>query len=127
MFSFDLLGSKQRALGIIQHSAIVRVVLLLAGWLGVWLIAGFVEYTHHASVWFPPAGLTFATLFVVGIRAAPVLMLAAVLVTIFTGNDYHLQLQNTELIKSGVMFGIAHITPYYLGSKVFRWLTDAKS
>lgn len=117
---------KNNVIIFLQNSSIARAGLLLLSWLGIWFIAGLVEYTHHASVWFPPAGLTFAVLFVVGLRAIPVLMLAAIVVTILTSSDYEFQLQNTEVLEGGVLFGIAHIIPYYAGSKLLRWLTQTK-
>lgn len=110
----------------LQHSPFSRAALLLIGWLAIWFVGGLVEYTHHASVWFPPAGLTFAVLFVVGWRAIPVLMVAAILVTILTSENYQIELQRVEVIKGGVLFGIAHILPYYLGSILLRWLTQTK-
>jgi diguanylate cyclase (GGDEF)-like protein len=117
---------KQKWIRFLQCSPTARAGLLLISWLGVWFVAGLVEYTHHASVWFPPAGLTFAALFVVGLRAVPVLMLAAILVTMLTSSDYQIQLQNIEVLKGGVFFGIAHIIPYYAGSLLLRWLTQTK-
>ncbi|GAC12982.1 sensor domain-containing diguanylate cyclase [Aliiglaciecola lipolytica] len=113
-------------LSFLRASPGARAGLLLLAWLAVWFIGGLVEYAHHASVWFPPAGLTFAVLFVVGLRATPILMLAAILVTIFTNNDYQINLQNIEVIESGIFFGIAHIVPYYAGSALLRWLTQTK-
>ncbi|WP_340677267.1 diguanylate cyclase [Paraglaciecola sp.] len=117
---------KQKGLRFLLNSPVARAGLLLLGWVAVWFIGGLVEYTHHASVWFPPAGLTFAVLFVVGLRAIPVLMVASILVTMLTSSDYQIQLQNMEVLEGGVLFGIAHIMPYYAGSTLLRWLTQTK-
>jgi diguanylate cyclase (GGDEF)-like protein len=118
---------KHKCISALQNSSTARAGLLLFSWIGIWFIAGLVEYTHHASVWFPPAGLTFAALFVVGFRAIPVLMLAAILVTLLISSDYQIQLQNLEVLEGGVLFGIAHIIPYYAGSTLLRWLTQTKT
>ncbi|MEP0175574.1 MAG: diguanylate cyclase [Paraglaciecola sp.] len=99
---------------------------MIISWLAVWFISSLVEYTHHASVWFPPAGLTFATLFIVGVRAAPVLMIAAILATVLTNSNYQINLANLDVIQSGLLFGLAHIIPYYLGSRLLLWLTETK-
>jgi hypothetical protein len=98
-------------------------VLLALTWLAVWHIGVLVEYIEHASVWFPAAGLTFAALLVAGYRAILPLMVSAVLVTIWTAQIYDLPLSITQLLKAGVLFGIAHIFPYYIGSKLLCWLT----
>jgi diguanylate cyclase len=124
--TMSLLSVKQRILSLLQDYLIARAVLLLLGWLGVWFISELVEYTSHASVWFPPAGLTFAALFVVGARAIPILMLAAMIVTVLTTENYDIELQNLELFKGGLLFGITHIIPYYLGSRLLFWLTQTK-
>jgi diguanylate cyclase (GGDEF)-like protein len=101
----------------------LRPVLLALTWLAVWHIGVLVEYIEHASVWFPAAGLTFAALLVAGYRAILPLMVSAVLVTIWTAQIYDLPLSITQLLKAGVLFGIAHIFPYYIGSKLLCWLT----
>lgn len=101
----------------------VRFLLLALLWIGVWQIGVLVEYIEHASVWFPAAGLTFAALLIAGYRAILPIMFSAILVTIWTAQIYDLQLSLSQLLKAGVLFGIAHIAPYYLGAKFLRWLS----
>ncbi|MEP4891950.1 MAG: diguanylate cyclase [Aliiglaciecola sp.] len=119
-------GIKQKVLAYFQNSANARACLLLLSWLLVWFSGALVEYTNHASVWFPAAGLSFAVLFVVGLRATPIIMLGAVLVTLFTNNNYQIHLNFYQVLLSGVLFGFAHIIPYYFGSRCLRWLTQSK-
>ena len=116
----------EQVLRFFQSNYLARAGLLLFSWLAVWLVGGLVEYTSHASVWFPPAGLTFAALFVVGARAIPVLMIAAIIVTGLTNDNYQLQITDSELLKAGLYFGVAHVLPYYLGSKLLSWLIENK-
>ncbi len=97
-----------------------RNVLLLLLWLLVWALGWLVEYTQHASVWFPVAGLTCAALLVIGIRAIPAILVAAVLITYWTAFEYDIALSFTQLTKAGILFGIAHILPYYLGAIALR-------
>lgn len=104
----------------------LRPVLLALTWLAVWHIGVLVEYIEHASVWFPAAGLTFAALLVAGYRAILPLMFSAIVVTIWTAQIYDLQLSLTQLLKAGVLFGIAHIIPYYIGSRLLCWLTISR-
>ncbi len=70
-------------------------------WLVVWQIGYLVEYTHHASVWFPAAGLTFAALLLLGFAAVPALVLVAVTVTVWTVQHYQLALNGSNLGKPG--------------------------
>ena len=91
-------------------------VFLILSWIGIWQIGRIVEYTEHASVWFPAAGYTLACLLVLGLRAALPIMVAAIAITIWNGHNYSLPLSNSELAWGGVLFGIAHLLPYYVGA-----------
>ena len=80
------------------------------------------EYSEHASVWFPAAGLTFAALFIVGVRAIPALLSACVCITFWAGYYYQLELSFWQTLQGGLLFGIAHIIPYYAGARLLRQL-----
>lgn len=106
--------------GWLRRSAVARSVALLAAWLLVWEVGYLVEYTDHVSVWFPVAGLTFASLVVMGPSAAPALLVGCVLITFATRRDYNLPLSDLETLKAGLLFGAAHLVPYGLGAAGFR-------
>ncbi|SNY51005.1 diguanylate cyclase (GGDEF) domain-containing protein [Arsukibacterium tuosuense] len=106
----------------LRSSVLLRHSLLFILWLAVWMLGLLVEYTEHASVWFPAAGLTFAALFIVGLRILPVLLLACVVITFWTVHYYQLQLTSWQTLQGGFLFGLAHIVPYYLGSQLLRRL-----
>lgn len=110
----------------LTRSAPLRYILLFVLWLGVWMLGLLVEYTEHASVWFPAAGLTFAALFIVGIRVIPVLMLACVCITFWAVYYYQLPLTIWQTLQGGLLFGVAHIVPYYLGGQLLRRLAAAE-
>lgn len=82
-----------------------------------------VEYTEHASVWFPVAGFTFACFLVIGRRAFLPIMLAAIVITIWNIKHYQLPLSLVESIWGGFLFGLAHIIPYWLGALIIRHLS----
>lgn len=96
-------------------------VLLIVLWLGIWQLGRLVEYTEHASVWFPAAGLTFAALLMGGLAVVPALMFSAVVITFWAGQYYALPLSTNELLIAGFYFGLAHISQYYLGSRIVKW------
>lgn len=104
-----------------QHRVLQQLLLLLL-WLLVWQLGYLVEYTHHASVWFPAAGLTFAALLVLGHAALPALMLVAVIVTLWTVEQYQLPLSLAQTLQAGVLFALAHITPYAAAAWLLRRL-----
>jgi diguanylate cyclase len=108
----------------VSHHALWRNGLLLLSWLLVWGLGLLVEYTEHASIWFPAAGLTCAALFIVGVRAIPVLLIGCVIVTFWTGHHYQLELGAWQLLQAGLLFGIAHILPYYTGARLLRRIAN---
>lgn len=104
----------------LSGSVLWRNLLLFLLWLAVWMLGLLVEYTEHASVWFPAAGLTFAALFIVGVRVIPVLLAACVCITYWAGHYYQLNLNFWQLTQAGLLFAIAHILPYYAGARLLR-------
>ena len=106
----------------LQHSLLWRNVALLVLWLLVFEIGWLVEYTHHASVWFPVAGLTFAALLLFGITLLPALLTGCVLITFYTARHYAIPLSDLAIVKAGLLFGLAHILPYAAGAALFRLL-----
>lgn len=109
---------------LLRQSLLARNVFLLVLWLGVWEIGWLVEYTHHASVWYPVAGLTFASLLLMGLSAVPALLLGCVVTTWYTAAHYHIDLPALKLLYAGGVFGLAHIMPYALGALALRALTQ---
>lgn len=106
----------------LQQSWLLRNVALLCLWLLVFEIGWLVEYTHHASVWYPVAGLTFASLLLLGFSILPALLTGCVLVTFYTAQHYQITLDELQLLKAGLLFGLAHILPYGIGAIVLRTL-----
>jgi diguanylate cyclase len=115
----------QRSAPLIPNTIMWRSMVLLLLWLLVWALGWLVEYTQHATVWFPAAGLTCAALLVIGIRAVPALLIAAVIITFWTAFEYDIGLSYTQLAEAGILFGVAHILPYYLGALALRKLSEA--
>jgi len=97
----------------LMTSAIMRSFLLFVAWIAVWQVGRLVEYTDHASVWFPVSGLTFAAFMVLGKRAFLPIMVGAILITIQQGHQYQLPLTMLEMVWAGFLFGLAHTLPYW--------------
>lgn len=83
---------------LLAQSVLVRTLFIFIAWLLVWQLGRLVEYTEHASVWFPAAGFTFSCLLVLGGRAFVPIMIASIIITIWNGHHYNLGLSLNELI-----------------------------
>jgi diguanylate cyclase (GGDEF)-like protein len=104
----------------IMASLVLRNAAMVVLWVLVWKLGKLVEYTEHATLWFPVAGLTFATLLLGGTRLLPGLLGGCVLVTIWTGHQYALPLDTLQLTLAGLLFGVAHIGSYAAGAYCLR-------
>jgi len=118
---------EKKGLPLLSQSVLARTLLIFIAWMLVWQLGRLVEYTEHASVWFPAAGFTFSCLLVLGGRAFVPIMLAAIIITIWNGNHYNLGLSLKELIWGGFLFGLAHIFPYWMGAKLISDLANRAS
>lgn len=95
-------------------------VLLL--WLSTFVAASLLEYAPHASLWFPPAAVTFAALLVIGLRALPVLWIACLIATMLTDRLYQQQLGISEIVASGMVFALTHTAAFGSVALVLRRL-----
>lgn len=100
------------------------VLLLMMLWLAVWQAGRLVEYTEHASLWFPAAGLTFAALMVMGRLAIVPILICAVVVTYWVDSLYSLGLGNGTKLLTGLLFGVVHLASYGLGAGLIRIWAD---
>ncbi|KAB2969320.1 MAG: sensor domain-containing diguanylate cyclase [Thermoanaerobaculia bacterium] len=90
------------------------VVLL---WLLAWYVARLQEYAPHASLWFPPAGLTFAVGLTLGWRGLPGVVLAAVLATLTLAAPDPAGAPG-RLLAAGLAFGLVHGLSYIAGARL---------
>jgi diguanylate cyclase (GGDEF)-like protein len=103
-------------------SGVVLDICVILLWLAIWHVGRIVEYTEHASVWFPAAGFTLSCFLVVGLRAFLPIMVASVVITLWNGHHYGLALTNNELVWGGLLFGLAHMLPYFVGASILGYL-----
>ncbi|MGK7295016.1 MAG: diguanylate cyclase [Candidatus Wenzhouxiangella sp. M2_3B_020] len=91
-------------------------LLIALAWLVLWGAATVAEYTQHASIWYPPAALTFAALTVVGWRALPWLLAANVAATFAQVELYGLDLGAVRTLGAGLVVAAAHLGAYGIGA-----------
>ncbi|AKS41753.1 GGDEF domain-containing protein [Wenzhouxiangella marina] len=95
-------------------------LVLCGAWLAVWGVGHLAEYTAHASVWYPPAALTFAALLVIGLRALPWLFVANFIATLWSVWLYEVNVDWTDIVGGGIANAIAHIGCYGIGAAALR-------
>jgi diguanylate cyclase len=105
-------------------SVVLSNVAMAVLWLLLWQLGRLVEYTEHASVWFPVAGLTFAALLLDRARLVPALFCGCIVATVWVGRLYHLPLGDTELAAAGALWALAHIGSYALGAWCLRLIAS---
>lgn len=105
-----------------MFTATVRIAALALAWIVLWRASALMEYAVHASIWFPPAGLTLAAFMVWGSRAMLAVFPAAVIVTFWTNSLYGLGQADSQSLLAGVLFALAHGGSYGIGAAALRWL-----
>ncbi len=111
-------ASPRRGASVLRLTAATAALALL--WVAAWLLGRIQEYAPHASLWFPPAGLTFAALATFGRRAVPGIAAASVLVTLRLGDVYGAHYALGTLVRAGLLFAAAHVAAYALGAAALR-------
>ncbi len=99
-------------------------LLFCALWLLTWRAAVLLEYLPHASIWFPPAGLSLAAFFVAGWRALPPVLVCAVIATFWIDAIYGEATPWSQLLLAGILFGAGHCFSYGLGGLLIRRVFD---
>ena len=100
--------------------------LLVVLWLASFLLASALEHAPHASLWFPPAAVTFAGLFVVGWRAAPAIVIACTLGTYLTELANNGDVRLGVLASSSLVFALTHAGAYALPAMMLRRLSRSE-
>lgn len=118
-------GSRREGFLRVRPSALTGALVhgaLLAIWLGAFLASALLEYAPHASLWFPPAAITFSALLVLGWRALPVLWLACLLSALITDRLYAQALTPAGIALSGLVFALTHTGAYGSVALILRRL-----
>lgn len=107
--------SRSRTASRLGPLALDGVVALL--WLLAWYVARVQEYAPHASLWFPPAGLSFGVGLALGWRGLPGIVLAAAIATMTLG-ELAPAATAGSLLSAGVAFGAVHGLVYVAGARL---------
>lgn len=99
--------------------------VIFTTWLALWAVAMLMEYAPHASIWLPPAGLSFAFLFAFGWRAIPGIMLAIFVTGYFANLLYGSNQTMPETFTGSFLFAISHIGLYGIAAYVLKQLFNS--
>ena len=99
---------------------LIRSVILMLAWLILWRVSVLMEYAPHASIWFPPAGLSFAAFLIMGLRAFPAIFLVGVIATFWVDALYASNDPFRTVLWAGILFGLGHSLAYWLGAHVLK-------
>ena len=100
----------------------LKGLALAIAWVGIWGLGHLGEFATHASLWYPPAALTFASLAVLGPRVIPYLALGSFGGTLWSLSIYKVDMDWTTVVWFGLANAIAHIGCYALGAFALRRL-----
>jgi diguanylate cyclase (GGDEF)-like protein len=111
----------------VDRRRLATAVVLGLLWHALWALADIASVHPHASLWYPPAGLTFALTMVLKSREWP-LPLAVVVVGTMLGRDVAL-LWNEPLVQLALVGAqaLAHALPFVLAVLAQRGLTVDRS
>ncbi len=104
-----------------------RALLFFVLYLVVYRAAVLMEYAPHASLWFPPAGLSFAAFFVIGWRGLPLVLLSAMGAGLWSDVVYGADQPWTQILYDGVLFAGAHSLAYGTGAALLRRFSYTRS
>ena len=105
----------------------LKGLALAIAWIGVWGIGHLGEFATHASLWYPPAALTFASLAVLGPRVIPYLVVGSFGGTLWSISIYRIEMDWTTVLWFGLANAIAHIGCYALGALALRRIARQQS
>lgn len=97
-------------------------LIVVALWLAAYYAARMLEYSPFASLWYPPAAVSFAAFAVFRWRAWPALILANVLGAVATfQREGMMSAGFGDMLPEGLLFAVAHCIGYWLAAEAMLW------
>lgn len=94
------------------------MLLVLALWIVSFLAASLLDYREAASLWYPPAAVSFAAFVVFRWRAWPAVLLANAWVWWRTVHALALRLDEWQALSAGLGYALSHAVPYWLLAEI---------
>ncbi len=106
-------------------SVLYKPALITIAWVILWRAAALMEYAPHASIWFPPSGVTFAILLILGWKAIPIILCASIATTFWENYIYQGGQSFSTLLATGLLFAVVHCLSYWIGATILRKFSNA--
>lgn len=97
---------------------LLATTVIIALWMAAYYAARMLEYAPFASLWFPPAAVSFAAFAVFRWRAWPALVLANMLGTLVMLHREGDAPRIGSMLFDGLLFALAHSVAYWLAAEV---------
>ncbi|WP_169782100.1 sensor domain-containing diguanylate cyclase [Pseudidiomarina woesei] len=101
--------------------ALLPFALMFALWIITWHLSGLMEYQAHASLWFIPAGLSFAAFIMFRWLAALPIFIAALVTTFGLNFSSNESLELVGAITKAAPFALVHVVVYGIGGMACRF------
>ena len=112
----------QPMLPVLTRQPLLIFLILSMLWAGVWEAGRLLEVGAHASVWYPPAGLSIALFFLIGRYGIIPVVIGVTYATFRAVNLYQIELAFEQVLIASAMSAVFHILPYYLLARYLRAL-----
>lgn len=119
------IATGDRRTGAFAWAASSGVVFLL--WIGLFHAARMLEYAPLASLWFPPAAVSFAAFMVLRWRALPALLLASLAGSWSTFARVDAAAGAGDILLNGLYYGAVHCIAYWFVAEAVLRSIPAKS
>ena len=96
----------------------LATAVIIAFWIGAYFAARMLEYASFASLWFPPAAVSFAAFAVFRWRAWPGLIAANVLGAVATFHREGMSVPTGSMFADGLLFAAVHCLAYWFAAEV---------
>ena len=106
---------------LIAKRALPPFALLFALWIITWHLSGLMEYQTHASLWFIPAGLSFAAFIMFRWLATLPIFIAALITTFGLNFSSNEPLELVDATTKAAPFSLVHVVVYGIGGIACRF------
>jgi diguanylate cyclase (GGDEF)-like protein len=105
-----------RRAGVLAWAACFLAILF--AWIGSFYASRMFEYAPLASLWFPPAAVSFAAFIVLRWRALPALILASLAGSWSTFARIDPDVGMDDIVVNGLLYGAVHCSAYWFVAEV---------
>ena len=97
---------------------LLATLIVVGLWITAYYAARMLEYGPFASLWYPPAAVSFAAFAVFRWRALPALILANLLGAVATFHrEGMMPLLFGQMLTDGLLFALTHCAGYWLAAE----------